>query len=178
MFAIDTDERPSSSGVARSPRFPFLCQLLTSPAALSWSTRERVSSASCSVARCGRSDGGRVTHVSYVRDVPRAGRGLAPVSWRGRLGVDRPPADCRLPRRTVWPCVDSQHGAEPGSGREDIRGECSRMSAPRTELCCRRQWSTAFGAGTPERRCAFLAELRALLIFAAALRALHQRPRD
>src|SRR5262249_54016078 len=69
-------------------------------------------------------------------------------------------------------------GAEPGSGREAFWGECSRMSAPRTELCCRRQRSAAFGADTPERRCAFLAELRALLIFVPALRALHQRPQD
>src|SRR5215467_8055395 len=69
-------------------------------------------------------------------------------------------------------------GAVPGGGGGRFWGERSRMSAPRTELCCWRQRSAALGAGTPERRCAFLAELRALLIFVAAFRALHQRPQD
>src|SRR5262249_35773717 len=50
------------------------------------------------------------------------------------------------------------------------------MSALRTELCCRRQRSAAFGAGTPERRCAFLAELRSDLILVLALRTLHGQP--
>src|SRR5262245_5494856 len=69
-------------------------------------------------------------------------------------------------------------GAEPGSAAEGFWGGRSRMSATRTELCGWRQRSTAFGARTPKRRCAFLAELRALLIFVAAFRALHQRPQD
>src|SRR5262245_22912579 len=34
-------------------------------------------------------------------------------------------------------------GTEPGSGREAFWGERRRMSAPRTELCFRRQRSTA-----------------------------------
>src|SRR5215471_2109937 len=67
-------------------------------------------------------------------------------------------------------------GAVPGGGGGGFWRERSRMSAPGTELCCWRQRSAALGAGTPERRCAFLAELRALLIFVTAFRALHQRP--
>src|SRR5262245_12400137 len=34
-----------------------------------------------------------------------------------------------------------------GAGGGGFWGERGRMSAPRTELCCRRQRSTAFGAG-------------------------------
>src|SRR5215813_7240115 len=60
-------------------------------------------------------------------------------------------------------------GAEPGN--EAFWEKRSWMCAPGTKLCCRRQRSTALGARTPERRCAFLAEPRALLIFVAALRA-------
>src|SRR5262249_16411532 len=69
-------------------------------------------------------------------------------------------------------------GAEPGTGCGGFWGERSRGGALGTELCCLRQRSTGLGARTPERRCAFLAEFRALLIFLAALRALHQRPQD
>src|SRR5262245_48447578 len=50
------------------------------------------------------------------------------------------------------------------------------MSALRTELCCRRQQSAAFGAGTPERRCAFLADLRSDLILVLTLRTRHRTP--
>jgi hypothetical protein len=69
-------------------------------------------------------------------------------------------------------------GVEPGSGRDVFWGKRNWMSAAGTELCCWRQRSTALGADTPKRRRAFLTELCVLLIFVAALRALHQRPQQ
>jgi len=51
-----------------------------------------------------------------------------------------------------------------------------RVGTLGTELCRRRQLSTAFGAHSGQRRPAFLAELRPRLVLALALRTLHDQP--